>query len=125
MMSNNKLLVALIAACAIGTAGLVPAQSQDDMIELAAKQAALRAAQAEYDAVRKRVVEANVAVVNTVKGAISAEEVAVLKAQVDTLIANKDRCKVVAVLAAEKWATATTILGVRAAAGPLFACLAE
>ena len=124
-MSNNKLLIALIAACAIGTAGLVPAQSQDDMIELAAKQAALRAAQAEYDAVRKRVVEANVAVVNTVKSAISAEDVATLKSQVETLTANKDKCKAVAVLAAEKWATATTILGVRAAAGPLFACLAE
>ena len=124
-MSNNKLLIALIAACAIGTAGLVPAQSQDDMIELAAKQAALRAAQAEYDAVRKRVIEANVAVVNTVKGAISAEEVASLKVQVETLTANKDKCKSAAVLAAEKWSTATTILGVRAAAGPLFACLAE
>ena len=123
---------AVIAICFSAMSALVSAQTPDDMLELSDKQAALRDAQAavlkaqsDYDVVRKRVVDANVAVVKTVQAAISAEDVAALKAQIETLTANKDKCKAVAVLAAEKWATATTILGVRAAAGPLFACLAE
>ena len=140
-MEPIKKAIVFITAMAAGAIVMLPvtmyytvalAQTPDDMLELSDKQAALRdaqaavlKAQADYDVVRKRVVESNVSVVKTVQAAISAEDVAALKADVAALKAEQARCKQVTKDASVAWNAATTIRGVVAAARPLFACLGE
>lgn len=135
-----KIEVLVSAICFAMMSAIVMAQEPNDMEELWARQAELRAAEAKYDEVRKRVLNADREAFNKFYGSTDAATiassvneqliatkaaVAELQKQFDAMHAKVYRCDEAAKATAKDWPLKTTILGVRAAANPLFACLAE
>lgn len=91
----------------------VHAQQPADLDDLIAAQAVLRAAQADYDAKRDRVVARNAALVEALNLAADAETISTMRAELDALKARDAARKVAAQAALDAAAKATTILGLR------------